>query len=294
MWSGGRLMKKNNSLDVSVLFLVYNRPDTTVRVMETIRKVKPARLFVAADGPRPGDKRDADKCRRVREIIRTVDWDCESSLLLRRKNLGCRAAVSSAINWFFRQVEEGVIIEDDCLPDPSFFSFCRELLAYYRDDNRVMHIGGNNFQHEEVSGGASYYFSRYGHIWGWATWRRAWKYYDVAMSTLPVFLKQGMLGNIFPRKFEQAYWQAKLKRIREQNIDLWDFQWHYTLWAQGGLSIVPRVNMVSNIGIGKNATHTKRCGFDDMNVQGIPEIRHPRFVLPDRKKDDSTFNIVWA
>jgi hypothetical protein len=288
-------MKKKYLLRTPVLFLVYNRPDITLRVLDSIRKAKPARLFIAADGPRPGDKRDADNCRRVREIIRTVDWDCEHSLLLRRKNLGCRAAVSEAVSWFFEQVGEGIILEDDCLPDPSFFNFCQELLEYYRDDTRVMHIGGDNFQPEEATPErASYYFSRYGHIWGWATWRRAWKYYDVAMRTFPVFVKQGMLGNIFPRKFEQAHWEGYLKKVRDGDIDLWDFQWQYALWSQGGLSIVPKTNLVSNIGVGRNATHTKQPIFADMNVQSIIKIRHPRFILPDRKKDDSTFNIVYA
>ena len=153
---------------IPILFLVFNRPETTALVFQEIRKVRPQQLFVAADGPRPDRTGEAEKCAEVKKIVAAVDWPCEVKTLFRDNNLGCRVAVSSAINWFFENVEEGIILEDDCLPHPDFFRFCNELLDYYRNDERIMHIGGNNFQFVNKYGKSSYYFSHYAHIWGWA------------------------------------------------------------------------------------------------------------------------------
>jgi hypothetical protein len=172
-----------------VLFLIFNRPNTTEQVFEAIAKAKPRCLFVAADGPRTDKEGEAEKCQAVRDIIKRVDWDCEVKTLFREQNLGCKEAVSSAITWFFEQVEEGIILEDDCLPSDSFFSFCAELLEKYRDDKRIMMISGDNFQDGIQRGDASYYFSSVPWIWGWATWRRAWRLYDREMQTFPSFVK---------------------------------------------------------------------------------------------------------
>src|SRR5262249_20722231 len=159
---------------IPVLFLIFNRPNTTARVMEAIRTAGPGRLYVAADGPRDGNADEAKRCAEVRRIATQVDWPCEVQTLFRERNLGCRQAVSSAITWFFEQEQEGIILEDDCLPSPSFFPYCAELLARFRNDERIMCITGCNFQQDMKGYPYSYYFSKYHHVWGWATWRRAW------------------------------------------------------------------------------------------------------------------------
>lgn len=172
-------------LNVPVLLLIFNRPDTTQRVFHEIRGASPLQLFISADGPRENKPGEFEKCQITRDIVRQVDWDCEVYTNFRDKNLGCKIAVSSAIDWFFENVEEGIILEDDCLPSFSFFRFCEELLEKYRDDERIMQIGGTNLLSEWQRSDDSYYFSKYGAIWGWATWRRAWQYYDVNMKLWP-------------------------------------------------------------------------------------------------------------
>ena len=161
-----------------VLFLIFNRPETTIQVFSAIKKAQPNRLYIAADGPRPEYPDEVNHCKIARTIATNVDWDCEVKTLFRDQNLGCRLAVSQAIDWFFEQEPEGIILEDDCLPNQSFFWFCKELLEKYRNETRIMHIGGTNFQFGKNRTNYSYYFSRYAHIWGWASWRREWKYYD--------------------------------------------------------------------------------------------------------------------
>ena len=192
-------MMETNKFNTPILFLIFNRPDTTFKVFEEIRKIKPAKLYIAADGPRPNVIGEEEKCTASRNIIKQVDWDCDVKTLFREKNLGCKIAVSSAISWFFENVEEGIILEDDTFPTQSFFWFCQELLDFYRNDSRIMHISGNNFQLGKIRGEGSYYFSKYNHIWGWATWKRAWRFYDVSLNTFPIFVQRKVIKNIFRR-----------------------------------------------------------------------------------------------
>src|SRR5688500_1827095 len=185
-------------LNVTVLLVIFNRPDTTRLVFEAIRNARPRRLYVAADGPRPGVAADNANCQEARKIIDSVDWQCEVKTLFREKNLNCGVAPSSAFTWFFQHEEEGIILEDDCLPSQSFFWFCQELLERYRNDTRVMHIGGNNFLNGwQKDKDYSYYFSRSGHIWGWATWRRAWKHFDFDISLYEKLKQQDYFSNFF-------------------------------------------------------------------------------------------------
>jgi hypothetical protein len=241
----------------AVLFLVFNRPDTTARVLDAIRAARPKQLFIAADGPRADRAGEAEHCRQVREIATAVDWPCETRTLFRQDNLGCKRAVSSAIDWFFDQVEEGIVLEDDCVPDPTFFVMCSELLARYRSDHRVMCITGDNFVAQEWQRDSSYFFSRYAHVWGWASWRRAWSHYRVELGELDhaaiVAILQDAAG--FRRSVAQ-YWADILQRVRDGAIDTWDYQWAFAVWRHSGLVCTPRSNLVSNIGFGPGATHT--------------------------------------
>ncbi|MFH2069165.1 MAG: hypothetical protein ABII89_06875 [Candidatus Omnitrophota bacterium] len=281
----------NHSLKTAVLFLVFNRPDATRLVFAEIRKARPEKLYIAADGPRKDRAGEFENCRAAREVVGQIDWECEVHTLFREENLGCRMAVSSAIDWFFQDVEEGIILEDDCLPNQSFFLFCRELLVKYRNDTRIMHIGGVNFQFGCVRGDGSYYFSGYSHIWGWATWRRAWVYYDVKMKMWPRFREQNQIANLLKDRSTQRYWLKYFQAAYEGKIDTWDYQWMLAVWSQNGLTILPSVNLVSNIGFGKGAAHAtnKNDRFANMETGNISEIIHPSFVITNKEADMFTF-----
>lgn len=282
-------------LDTPVLFLVFNRPETTRRVLETIRQARPRQLFVAADGPREHDPDGAQRCRAARDAALAVDWDCEVKTLLRTRNLGCKLAVSSAITWFFQHVDEGIILEDDTLPIANFFPFCQQQLAYYREDRQVMHIGGNSFQLGLQRGDGSYHFSNYNHIWGWATWRRAWKHYHPDVPFLDSFRRSRAIEAIFPNKADQDFWMQNFCRVARGEIDTWDYQWTLTIWNQGGLSLLPCVNLVANIGFDANATHTvaDNC-LGRLPVQDPGPLVHPVTRDVDREADQFTQRYIFS
>lgn len=281
---------------VPILLLIYNRPDTTIKVFEQIRKYKPSKLFVAADGPIEGSIRDEERCKQAREIIGQIDWHCEVKTLFREKKLGCKIAVSSAINWFFENVERGIILEDDCLPHSSFFRFCEELLEYYKDYERIMMISGDNFQFGKTQAEHSYYFTKYTHIWGWATWRRAWKQYDVYMKLWPEIRDKRLLFNIHGDNKEVYYWRKIFDKAYEGKIDAWSYQWLFACWLQNGLNIIPRSNLISNIGFGNMSMHTKvknnRANLEREEI--IFPLSHPsciaRNISADKIDDKNIFS----
>lgn len=241
--------------ETPVLFLVFNRPRLTNWVFQAIREAQPRKLYIAADGPRKERPDEAARCKLVREIVSRVDWPCEVHHLFRDDNLGCKKAVSGAIDWFFSHEEEGIILEDDILPDSSFFHFCAKMLAAHRNDARVMHVSGFNFIPDSAMPGQDYFFSRFGTIWGWATWRRAWRHYKVDLSGWRDHKKQ-----VF-RHFPKTIWKARARlydRLANNEIDTWDYQWAFWRLAQDGLSIIPANNLVRNIGFGSEATHTSK------------------------------------
>lgn len=269
-----------------ILLLLFNRPDTTEKVFEAIARVKPAHLFVAADGPRPEKEGELEKCLAARDVVNRVDWDCDVKTLFRDENLGCKQAVSSAIDWFFEQVEEGIILEDDCLPSESFFSFCDELLDRYRDDSRVMMISGNNFQDGFRRGHDSYYFSRIFHIWGWATWRRAWNLYDKEMRGFSE--SDGLqIEALFQDRNIALWWMYLFLQVHCGVLNSWAYPWVYSCLVNNGLSIVPQKNLVTNIGFGLEGTHTKQsCSDAAGRARFDLEVAfHPRYVFGDDVAD---------
>ncbi len=275
-------------LTTPVLFLIFNRPDTTQTVFNEIQKAKPAKLFVAADGPRDNKKGEKEKCEQTKKIIEQVDWDCEVKTLFRDKNLGCKMAPSSAINWFFENVEEGIVLEDDCLPHRTFFRFCQELLEKYREDERVFVISGDNHLFGRKRTNYSYYFSRYSHTWGWATWRRAWLHYDGDIKIWPEIKNGNWPKDILGYSDAVRYWSNIFQRVYQNKIDAWDYPWIFSCWTQNGLTIIPSVNLVSNIGFGPESTHTKgRSPYANMAVAAMDfPLRHPPFIVRDTKADD--------
>lgn len=290
------------ALATPVLLIIFNRPDTTRRVLDCIRQARPVRLYVAADGPRHPN--ETMRCAQTRAVVQEVDWPCEVFTNFQDKNLNCGLAPVTAMNWFFEHESEGIILEDDCIPAPSFFPFCAELLARYRDDARVMHIGGNNFgseaKQEPAADAPSYHFSTQRNSWGWATWRRAWQLYDYHLTGFREAVAAGMLNHTFSGPLEKRYRLGKMAGVLDlpQPPDVWDYQWEYTIARHHGLYIVPAVNLVGNIGFGNDSTHTHDS--DDM-MGAVPArdltfpLRHPAAVARDRRRDNRRFNeFLWS
>ena len=281
------------------MFVVFNRPETTRRVFESIRAAKPRRLFIAADGPRPEVPEDRIRCQEVRKIAATVDWPCQVHTLFRHQNLGCRKAVSGAIDWFFASEPEGIILEDDCLPNADFFRFAETLLDRFRDDERVMTIAAQHFHRHAHTPSNSYFFSRYNHCWGWASWRRAWQYYDHEMSLWPYLRETDWLLSIGDgNRFFRDYWTQIFDLVHAGKVDTWDYQWTFSCWAQSGLAVLPSRNLVTNLGFGAEATHTSKTNTIQANLPletlDFP-LRHPpamiRDVVADRWSDRNLFGI---
>ena len=271
-----------------ILFLIFNRLDTTEKVFAEIRKSKPNFLYIASDGPREnkeGEKIIVEKTRKI--VLDMIDWDCEVKTLFREKNLGCKMAVSGAINWFFEHVEEGIILEDDCLPSQSFFKFCEEMLDRYRKDERIMIISGFNKQGVWNLDKNDYFFSNLGGIWGWATWKRAWKYYDGDRKKLNAFIR----GNYFEYILGRKLGNIRKKQIINGSKDNWDFSWGFARHLNSGMACVPNKSLIQNIGFGVNATHTvayskdSRIKAEKMNFP----MRENNIVVADRKYDELFF-----
>lgn len=270
---------KKNRLRTPVLFLVFNRLNTTKKVFAEIQKAKPKQLFIASDGPRedrPGEKETVEKVRKY--ILDNIDWPCKVKTLFRKENLGCKYAVSEAISWFFKNVEQGIILEDDCLPNQDFFRFCQELLIKYKKDKKIMMISGNNFIGGFKNEDGSYTLSRYSHIWGWATWRRVWKEYNVDLNNKELESSKEFKLNFL----ERSVFRRRLFSAVKKNYT-WDYQLQYLAYRDSLLCIVPKENMVRNIGFVDEATNMKPNKIDrrflDINLQSTQfPLKHPKRV----------------
>ena len=287
--------KPDWSVQTPVVLIVFNRPDTTRLVLEALRHVRPDRLMVIADGPRSGCLDDVESCRKTRALFERIDWTCQLQTCFSETNLGLRTRVSTGLNWVFEQVERAIILEDDCVPDPTFFRFCDELLEYYAEDHRVMHIAGANFQFGRRRTHASYYFSRFMLCWGWATWRRAWQKFDNTVATWPQVREQKWLQNLFPNRRAANYWRKIMDGVYNGHINSWAYPWMYCCWLENALNIIPNQNLVSNIGFGPKGTHTKtdeiRSNIPAARI-GFP-LRHPTVMLHDVTSDRFTQSRIY-
>ncbi len=274
-----------------ILFLIFNRPVETQIVFNRIKEIKPKQLFVACDGARKNNYNDLINCKLSKDIIKQIDWDCEVKTLYREVNLGCGKAVSEAISWFFSEVEQGIILEDDCVPNNSFFTFCEELLNKHKQNEKVFHIGGLNFQNGQHRGEGSYYYSAIAHIWGWATWRRAWQKYDFDLKDYEQFVNQDKLNNYFKDDLLKKYWLRKFDLIHSKKIDTWDYQWTYSILNNDGVAIIPNESLVTNIGFGENATHTTEVGkYSNLKTTELLfPLKHPQTIEIDYKADTYFF-----
>jgi hypothetical protein len=274
-----------------VVFLIFNRPRHTAEVFAQIRQARPEKLLVVADGPRSGRSEDAAQCAATRAIVDAVDWPCVVLKNFSEHNLGCRPRVASGLDWAFSQVEQAIVLEDDCVPHPSFFPYCAELLDRYAEDERIMSISGDNYQRGHWRGPGSYYFSKYGTCWGWASWRRAWKRFDLSMSLWPEFRDVGALRDICPDPTECDYWSNIFEAMHAGKVDSWAYAWVFAHFCHNGLSPHPNRNLIRNIGCGPEGTHTISDSVDaNLPTFEIGPISHPAFMVPHRIADMTEFD----
>jgi hypothetical protein len=282
----------------AVLFVIFNRPETTAKVFEQIKIAQPARLYIVADGPRADVEGDSENCKQTRAITAHIDWECDVKRLERTENLGCREGVSAAIDWFFSFEEEGIILEDDCLPASSFFRFCDTMLDKYRNDTRVRHITGCNLQQGKKWGAASYYFSNRTHVWGWASWRRVWKDYDKNLTRFKSEEVREHMLNVYPDAMMADHWTSIFNRVKAGEINSWAYPLDFVNFFNNGLTVIPNQNLISNIGFGQGATQTVNSNNTSANVplKEIGEISAPLFMIPEKRADYFTmlndFNIT--
>jgi hypothetical protein len=288
----------NWQLKTPVIFIVFKRPDTTAKVFEVIRQMKPPKLLLIADAARPQKPGEAESCAAVRDIIEQVDWECEVFKNYADTNMGCKHRISSGLNWAFSLVEEAIILEDDCLPHPTFFRFCEEVLEKYRTVDPVMMVCGTNILNEWKSGQQSYCFSHYSTCWGWATWRRAWQHYDIEMKLWTQPEGKEKVKQVVGDRQHYKTWNEIFNSAYADEMDTWAIRWLFTRWMHSGLSVIPAVNLISNIGFGKDSSHTMNSKSEVSNL-AIRPIRFPleepqSNVISDREYAQMFYQKMFA
>ena len=285
-----------SAIETPVALILFNRPAVTARVLEAIAVVRPRRLLVIADGPRDGHPTDVERCTETRRLLDKIDWDCQVTTHFSEVNLGCKRRPETGLDWLFEQVPEAIILEDDCLPSPSFFRYCEALLARYRDDRRVMMIGGFNPLGSIGRGPESYCYSMLGSTWGWATWRRAWLLHDPWLTSWPEVVASRLIDRLFPNPVQTRYWYDVFARILDGRLpDAWDYQWMLTCWAQSGYRLLPAVSMIANLGFGGDATHTfGETPFREVPGDLVEPIVHPRLMVRHTDLDRAITDLYCA
>lgn len=280
------------SADVPVLIIAWRRPNTLRQLIDALRTVAPSKLFIACDGANPERPGEKEKVSATRTVIENeIDWPCKIKRLYFDVNQGCSEGPIRAITWFFENVKEGIILEDDCVPHQDFFAYCAELLDRYRLDSRVWCISGNNYLCSSIPMNSSYFFSRYTLTWGWATWKDRWQEFDPLLLRWPLLRDSGLLPQIFDNPYEAAYWAEVFERTyrRDESITWWDYQWLFAALSRGALTATPVSNLVSNIGFGEDATHTLNPNTPIQPVLPLGPITHPDFVVRHRDADHYTY-----
>jgi hypothetical protein len=289
-------MTAQNS-NTPVALIIFRRPDETAKVIEALRLVRPKQLFVIADGPRLEQPDEIDRCKATRAVIDQVDWDCDIHKNYADVNMGLKHRVSTGLDWVFNTVEEAIILEDDCLPDPTFFRFCGELLEKYRNDERIMMIGGTNVLREWKSTTQSYCFSYFNSCWGWASWRRAWQHYDIEMKLWQDPEVRKKIEMLLANDKHYRSCENMFNRVYNDEINSWALRWFFARLANAGVSITPSVNLISNIGFNKEATHHKsnadRLASLPLSSMGFP-LKAPAEVIVDRDYENLRFEKTWG
>jgi hypothetical protein len=280
-----------------ILLIIFNRPEHTLKVIDSIRKIQPRHLFIAADGPRKNNAEDIERCNSARKYACSIDWDCNLKTRFLDNNVGCGLNVSSAITWFFQEVEYGVILEDDCIPHPHFFQFCSELLERYKSDSRIMSISGFCPYPPSRNSTFDYHFSRRFYCIGWGTWRRAWNHFTYDMSGIKPEMIEDALKNYYPFIHSRRSWKKNIDRVLNGDLKTWAIRWDMCCFLQNGLTICPEKNLIQNIGFGSNATHTHNADsvFANLSLQELSfPLRHPIYVYHDWRREKEIERILYS
>lgn len=288
-------------MDVAILLLIWKRPEHTKRVIGSIRKVAPKRIYISSDGPKKNDKNNQKLVNITREeVLREINWECNIFTNFSEENQGCKLAVSKGIDWFFDHEDEGIILEDDCLPNTYFYQYCKVLLEKYRNDNRIWAICGNGYQNKNSFSGESYFLSKYVDVWGWATWKRCWELYDRDIKTWEVNRSNNILKNVFDKKREFDYWIKIFDKLYfKREPDTWDYQWQYACFINSGMSCMPYINLVENIGFGCGATHTLNIPITEkLDIKKLGKVKfpliHPAVFLKSKECDEKIENEFFS
>lgn len=274
-----------DSTEVPVVLIIFNRPEETRRLIDALRENRPTKLFVIADGPRPNRSGEAEKCLEARAALTLIDWPCEIETNFSEENLGCRRRVVSGLDWVFSTADQAIILEDDCIPSPSFIPYCEKLLDCYKDSEDVGIISGSTLDSEKFESQASYFFSNYPRVWGWATWARTWKLYDAKITEWPMLKNTSFLSSSVSTPSAVRHWKSALDGVYHEKIDTWDYQLTFCLWKNGLKTIAPNKNLISNIGFGPQATHT----FNSLSFASGLKTFEIEFPLTHPEKNDSDF-----
>lgn len=281
------------TINTPVVLVIYKRSVNFASIINSVKQVAPKKIYIIADGPKQGDK---EKCIQTRvELEKLIDWPCEIHKNYSDTNMGLKKRFSTGIKWVFEQEDRAIFIEDDCIPDQSFFQFCDELLEKYKDDARVVTISGDNFQFGKLKIDESYYFSRYPHVWGWATWKRAWDKYDPDLSDWPRSSRIGWLKKVLTSTVSSINWSYIFDMMYQNKINTWDYQLTYMSLKNRGLNIIPSINLVTNHGYDDVATHTKRKSkVMDMTTSEMKfPLVHPTVLRWNDQADKNTDRTVF-
>lgn len=271
---------------VPILLIIYNRAEETHNCFEVLKVLKPSKLYVAGDGADPDKKVDYAKCLRARNVV-TPNWECDVKTFYKDEHVGKAQMIFQAINWFFENEPEGIILLDDILPHIDFFYYCEELLERFRHVHKVVHISGANFQKHHKRGDASYYFSAYANTWGFATWKDRWTHFDLKMTELNNVNFNEIVGRYFAKKKERKHWIKWYNVLKIKKLDLWDYQYNFHLWFQDGLCVTPNTNLITNAGFKKNKKHRIRKLM--MPSRAILPLTHPEEIVQETRADYYAF-----
>ena len=281
-------------MEIPILLLLFNRPKLTKKLIKSLQIVKPKKIYVNIDGPRSKYKNDKQLCREVYKEVKKINWKCKINIRKFSFNNGCRKSVKNAIDHFFSKEKYGIILEDDCIPSMNFFVFCAKILKKYENNDKIKSISGNNFQKNKKQYKYDYYFSKYMHCWGWATWRRAWKDYDDNLSGWTKLKNSDYWRRLHPDRYESKYWKTKIELVYKKRIDSWAYVWLASIWFKKGIVVNPSVNLVNNLGFENNALHTfvNRFYFNNSDkIKNYKLINHPKNIDIHKIFDENTFKI---
>jgi hypothetical protein len=278
-----------------IVLICFNRPLETEKVFSKIKSIKPKKLFLIMDGPKKNCNDDAINCIQVKNIITKIAWNCKVYKNFSKKNLGLKKRIVTGLNWVFNRTNSAIILEDDCLPSNDFFNYCEKLLIYYKKNNLVKFITGNNFQRSKLNIKADYYFSKYSHIWGWATWKNTWKLYCDNNKIWDKYLDSKDFRKICPNYLERRYWKSMFNEVKNDHLKSWSIYLLFSIWRSGGLTATPNINLVKNLGFNKRATNTKTGKIEyNKKIQNIgKDLKHPKEISHNFSADNYVFENVY-